>query len=71
MFYLTEYLTLKMFNIFSLASYISVRNREIGYDIPICGIFKLHGEAMRLRPNFVWVMKVDKNVGVTVFILRN
>ena len=45
-----------------------MKNREIGYDIPICGIFKLHGEAMRLRPNFVWVMKVDKNVSVTVFI---
>ena len=26
---------------------------------------------MRLRPNFVWVVKVDKNVSVTVFILRN
>ena len=44
MFYLTEYVTLKMFNIFS---YISVKNREIGYNIPISGIFKLHGEAMR------------------------
>ena len=46
MFYLTENVTLKMFNIFSYSYYISVKNREIGYDIRICGIFKekLRGE---------------------------
>ena len=44
MFYLTEYVTLKIFNMFS---YISVKNGEIGYDIPICCIFKLQGEAIR------------------------